>query len=98
LKMSYFRYRRMRLSAKAKQIFRPSVSLDLPRAGEAHAASILSADELARLERLADEFPSMGGKKIGPFLRKLARAAPSHTAIVEVGSWLGAGTAQLAIG
>jgi hypothetical protein len=40
----------------------------------------------------------MGGKEIGPFLRGLARQAPSDTAIVEVGSWLGAGTAQLALG
>jgi hypothetical protein len=50
------------------------------------------------LERLTTQFPSMGGKEIGPFLRKLAREAPAETAIVEVGSWLGAGTAQLALG
>lgn len=58
-------------------------------------AQALSIQEL---ERLADNFPSMGGKEIGPFLRRIAKNAPPNTAIVEVGSWLGAGTAQLALG
>lgn len=53
---------------------------------------------LDELERMAAQFPSMGGKEIGPFLRKAAREAPAGTAIVEVGSWLGAGTAQLVLG
>ncbi|MEX2127620.1 MAG: hypothetical protein WD871_05195 [Xanthobacteraceae bacterium] len=47
---------------------------------------------------MAAQFPSMGGKEIGPFLRKVARHARPGTSIVEVGSWLGAGTAQLALG
>ena len=40
----------------------------------------------------------MGGRRLAPLLRELARNAPSQTAIVELGTWLGAGTAQLAIG
>jgi hypothetical protein len=55
-------------------------------------------ESLEQLEQRAALFPSMGGTEIGPFLRKLAREAPAGTAIVEVGSWLGAGTAQLALG
>ena len=47
---------------------------------------------------IADRIPSMGGTRIGPLLRELARGAPAGTSIVEVGSWLGAGTAQLALG
>ena len=50
------------------------------------------------LDRLADQMPSMGGTKIGWALRELACNAAADTAIVEVGSWLGAGTAQLALG
>ncbi len=40
----------------------------------------------------------MGGTQIGYALREFARKAPGGTAIVEVGCWLGAGTAQLALG
>jgi hypothetical protein len=47
---------------------------------------------------LAEQIPSMGGRKLGPLLRNLARDAEPGTAIVEVGCWLGAGTAQLALG
>ena len=50
------------------------------------------------LDDVADGIPSMGGRKLGPVLRRAARAAPAGTAIVEVGCWLGAGTAQLALG
>ena len=46
----------------------------------------------------APGIPSLGGLEIGPLLRRSARDAPAGTAIVEVGSWLGAGTAQLALG
>lgn len=55
--------------------------------------------ETERLEQLAEQIPSMGGLKIGDFLRGAARddAIPG-TAIVELGSWLGSGTAQLALG
>ena len=40
----------------------------------------------------------MGGTKLGPLLAQVARDAPPATSIVEVGCWLGAGTAQLALG
>lgn len=50
------------------------------------------------LNAAAEAIPSMAGRKLGPALRRAAREAPSGTAIVEVGSWLGAGTAQLALG
>jgi hypothetical protein len=38
----------------------------------------------------------MGGTEVGPWLRRWA--SECSTSIVEVGSWLGAGTAQLALG
>jgi hypothetical protein len=50
------------------------------------------------LERHAAAIPSMGGRQIGVILRNLARTAPADTAIVELGAWLGSGTAQLALG
>ena len=46
----------------------------------------------------ANKIPSMGGMEIGPVLRQFARTAQPNTSIVEVGCWLGAGTAQLAVG
>jgi len=59
----------------------------------------LDAERLAELESVAAEIPSMGGLQIGAHLRKAAREdALPGTAIVELGSWLGAGTAQLALG
>ena len=61
---------------------------------EADSPRKLSPD----LYAAADQIPSMGGTKLGPLLRRLARNARSGTAIVEVGAWLGAGTAQLAVG
>jgi hypothetical protein len=56
------------------------------------------ATESVDFDPLVAQIPSMGGTEIGQFLRALARNAPASTAIVEVGSWLGAGTAQLAWG
>ena len=50
------------------------------------------------LEKLAAAIPSQGGRKAGPLLRQAAREAMPQTAIVELGCWLGAGTAQLALG
>ena len=50
------------------------------------------------LEALAQRIPSMGGHKLSGLLREAAAGAPSGTSIVEVGCWLGAGTAQLALG
>lgn len=49
------------------------------------------------IERAA-RMPSQGGVAVGPELRRLAAAVPDGMAIVEVGAWLGAGTAQLALG
>lgn len=51
-----------------------------------------------QLEERADRIPSMGGRKISHVLREVAVEAATNTAIVEVGCWLGAGTAQLALG
>ena len=45
-----------------------------------------------------DQIPSMGGREIGADLRRWAAECPDGTAIVELGAWLGAGTAQLAAG
>ncbi|HET6499027.1 MAG TPA: hypothetical protein VFH17_08260 [Coriobacteriia bacterium] len=42
--------------------------------------------------------PSMGGREIGRDLREWAAACPDGSAIVELGCWLGAGTAQMALG
>ena len=50
------------------------------------------------LHEIADRIPSMGGTEIGSLLRRVARDAPAETSVVEVGCWLGAGTAQLALG
>lgn len=50
------------------------------------------------VDRDIQDIPSMGGREIGLLLRKLAAEVPSGGRIVEVGSWLGAGTAQLALG
>jgi len=92
--MSSFRTFQAKTSLLAKKLFKRSeVHELLPATG-----SKLTEQEAEELFRFADQFPSMGGKQIGPFLRDLARNAPPNTAIVEVGSWLGAGTAQLAAG
>lgn len=53
---------------------------------------------IKELEAYAATIPSKGGTKLGPRLRKIVASLPDNTAIVEVGTWLGAGTAQLALG
>lgn len=58
---------------------------------------MLKAD-IADLEVLAAGFPSMCAHQIGQELRQFARQAPDDTVIVEVGSWLGAGSAWLSLG
>lgn len=50
------------------------------------------------LHAYAKTFPSQGGVEIGPWLERYASEVPEGSAIVEVGSWLGAGTAHLALG
>lgn len=53
---------------------------------------------LKDLEEHASSIPEMGGRRVGSHLRKFAREAAKDTAFVELGPWLGAGTAQLALG
>lgn len=53
---------------------------------------------ISALEEAAKRIPHMGGLRIGSFLRQTAKTAPSGTAIVELGCWLGSGTAQMALG
>lgn len=91
--MSSFRTFQLKTSLLLKKLFN---SLEVRELRP--ASKNFTDQEVEELSRFADEFPSMGGKKLGPFLRDLARNAPANTAIVEVGSWLGAGTAQLAEG
>jgi hypothetical protein len=84
----------LRVKVRIKRIILRSETREIrptPRSGDFN----LSIEEL---ERRAAQIPSMGGREAGPLLRSLARDAPPNTAIVEVGSWLGSGTAQLAIG
>lgn len=50
------------------------------------------------LRAYARSFPSQGGVEIGPWLEKYASEVAPGSAIVEVGCWLGAGTAFLALG
>ena len=50
------------------------------------------------LRDYAKTFPSQGGVEIGPWLEKYASEVPEGSAIVELGSWLGGGTAYLALG
>jgi len=60
----------------------------------------IATDYLA-LDEMPDEIrriPSMGGREIGRYLRKWARNMPKGFDAVELGAWLGAGTAQIALG
>lgn len=50
------------------------------------------------LAEIARSLPSMGGVKIGRRLTAYAERCPPGAAIVELGCWLGAGTAHLALG
>lgn len=55
-------------------------------------------NSVSDLNEMALAIPSMDGREIGMHLRRAAAAVPEGCCIVEVGAWLGAGTAQLAIG
>ncbi len=55
-------------------------------------------EPLDSLATRVEKFPSMGGMEIGPFLQQIGRSVPASSAVVEVGVWLGAGTAQLCHG
>lgn len=50
------------------------------------------------LRDIAQALPGMGGVEIGVMLAHFAADVPRGQAIVEVGCWLGAGTAHLALG
>ena len=54
--------------------------------------------EILSLSDYARTLPSQGGVEIGAWLEKYASQCPKGSAIVEVGCWLGAGTAHLALG
>ena len=45
----------------------------------------------------AARFPSMGGSELGCYFRQVLPSLPAGSSIVEIGCWLGAGTAQLAL-
>lgn len=49
-------------------------------------------------EIYADAIPSQGGRQIGKYLRRFARMVPKGCAAVELGAWLGSGTAQISLG
>jgi len=48
--------------------------------------------------KIADRIPHMGAKNIQEWLLRAAHFVPEKTAIVEIGAWLGSGTAYLLIG
>lgn len=45
-----------------------------------------------------NDIPSMGGRQIGGYLQRWALEVKPGRSIVELGVWLGAGTAQMALG
>lgn len=50
-----------------------------------------------KMESIADSIPSMGGKELGPFFDKYISNMDNGLSVVEIGAWLGAGTAQMAL-
>lgn len=52
----------------------------------------------ADIEAAVARIPSMDGRQLAGHLRAAAAQVPEGSCIVEVGSWMGSGTAQLAIG
>lgn len=53
--------------------------------------------KIQRLEKYAAQIPSMGGAKLGPYLRRYASEI-GEGCITELGVWLGGCTAYLALG
>lgn len=49
------------------------------------------------LAKYAESIPSMGGRQIREYLFKYVKDVKEGRAIVELGTWLGAGTAQIAL-
>lgn len=50
------------------------------------------------LKKIAGSIPSQGGREIGDYISECASLVSDGDNIVEVGSWLGAGTAQACLG
>jgi len=61
------------------------------------ATDYIAMDD-AEISDVVRAIPSMGGREIGRYLREWAAGVPDHREIVELGVWLGAGTAQMALG
>lgn len=49
------------------------------------------------LREHAKTIPSMGGRQIGDILQKSVMRLPADSVVIEVGTWMGAGTAQVAM-
>lgn len=54
--------------------------------------------EKTELRALANKFPHQGGVAIGAWLERFAAGVVPGSAIIELGCWLGGGTAHLALG
>ena len=52
--------------------------------------------EASEIKYKIDKIPSMGGRQLGADFDKYVSAMSNGLAIVEMGAWLGAGTAQIA--
>lgn len=72
----------------------PDYEADLERR---MSVDYLALDE-AGVSELVLKIPSMGGREIGKYLRQWASEVRPGHGIVELGVWLGAGTAQMALG
>jgi hypothetical protein len=57
-----------------------------------------ASTDISSLEDTAARIPSMNTPFAKALLRDFAASAPNDAAIVEIGTWLGSGTAQLALG
>lgn len=66
--------------------------------GAIHESPLPCTSNVEQLRAYARNFPSQGGVEIGPWLEEYAAKVPPGSAIVEVGCWLGAGTAMLSLG
>jgi len=51
-----------------------------------------------KLNKIANSIPSMGGREIGSVIQEYVKKLKKDRAIVEVGAWLGSGTAQICFG
>jgi hypothetical protein len=53
--------------------------------------------ETSKIKKMIEKIPSMGGRQLGDDFDKYVCAMPNGLSIVEMGAWLGAGTAQIAL-